>query len=142
MSSGGPPTKEAMAARKKAEQDKKKKREAEWAAVHPPWFTAIIRNDVSGLQALLREPGFALEQRYAVVTEATPLGWATIADRGECCALLVEAGASPEAVIKFWGNQTWKPRDYCMHYNAKKALAALDIAAKQEKKMMAGVDFD
>jgi hypothetical protein len=142
MSSGGPPTKDQRAARQKEELEKKKKREAEWAAMHPPWFTAIIRNDVAALQALLREPGFNLEQRYVVITDTTPLGWATIADRGECCALLVEAGASLDAEIKFWGNQTWKPKDYCVHYSVKKALNALETAKRQEKKMEAGVDFD
>ncbi len=142
MSSGGPPTKEEIAARKRAELEKKKKREAEWAAMHPPWFTAIMRNDVAGLQALVRDPGFNLEQHYTVITDTTPLGWATIADRGECCALLIEAGASLDAEIKFWGNQTWKPKDYCVHYSVKKALNALETAKRQEKKMEAGVDFD
>ncbi len=140
--SSGPPTKEEIAARKKAELDKKKKREAEWAAMHPGWFTAIIRNDVAALKTLLSEPGFDLEQRYTVITDTTPLGWAAISDRGECCTLLVEAGASLDAEIKFWGNQTWKPRPYCEHYKVKKALAALDTAKKVEKKMEAGVDFD
>lgn len=50
-----------------------------------------------------------------------------------------------EAEIKFWGNQTWKPIDYCKRYNVTKALHALETSKKveQPKKTMAeGVDFD
>ena len=57
----------------------------------------------------------------------------------------VEAGANVEAEIKFWGNQTWKPIDYCKRYNVTKALHALETSKKveQPKKTMAeGVDFD
>jgi hypothetical protein len=85
----GPPTAAEMAARRQAELDKKKKREAEWTQMHPAWFLAIMRNDAVSLKSMLTDGPFDLEQRYVVISDATPLGWATLADRGEIVAMLV-----------------------------------------------------
>lgn len=138
----GPPTQAEIAARRQAEIDKKKKREAEWTLVHPAWFLAIMRNDIPALHGFVHAPGFELENRYTVITETTPLGWATICNRAEMVTMLVEAGAEVDAEIKFWGNQTWKPKDYCKNYNVLKALHALETAKKTAKTLEKGVDFD
>ena len=92
------------------------------------------RNDVQGVYSIVHAPGFDVNQRYSVVTDATPLGWAVIADKGEMTAMLVEAGADTEAEIKFWGNQTWTPREYCRRYVCENAMRALETAKPLSKK--------
>jgi hypothetical protein len=141
MSTGRPPTRAEIEARNQAERDEKKKRQAEWTQIHPSWFLAIMRNDAVALQKIVSTPGFDMEQRYVVITDATPVGWATICDRGELVVVLVAAGASVDAQIKFWGNQTWKPKDYSKHYGTNKALHALETTTKAVG-MEKGVDFD
>lgn len=129
----------AQAKRQAEEREKKQKREAEWAAAHPPWFNCILANDVQALHGIVHTPGFNLETRYAIMTDATPLGFATISDRPEMCAMLVEAGANVDAEIRFW-KQVWTPKDYCRNYGLGKTLRALETAKKAEKQL--GVDFD
>ena len=140
MSSSSFPTEEEMAARRKAEEDAKKAREAEWTAQHPLWFNALQRDDIGAVYAQVHAPGFDVEQRYKVYTEATPLGWAVLADRGAMAAMLIEAGASPDAEIKFWGNQTWTVRDYAVRYCCENSLKAIATAKKMDKRVGEDVD--
>ncbi len=143
MLRSGPPTKEEIAARRQAELDKKLKRQAEWTQMHPGWFLAIMQNDVQTFSSLIKVPGFDLNQRYTVVTSASPIGWATLCDRGEIVAMLVEAGADKDAEIHFFGIETqkWKPLEYAQKYGTAKALHALETS-KPKPKMEQGVDFD
>lgn len=115
-----------MEARKKEEEQRKQAREAEWVQLHPAWFGAMQRDDLDGLRAQVTAPGFDIDQVYSVVTAASPLGWAVISDRADMVKLLIEMGANKEIPIKFWGNQTWSPKDYAQRYRCDASLKMLN----------------